>query len=140
MLTSKGTQVMILTLMIWCLAISHLRFFLLYLKRTIMVGFLIVIAPLITITYPMDKLADNQAQAFHAWLNELLINIFIQPIHAIIYLIFAFTAGEIATYAPVFGLIFLMAIPSVEKMVRSMFFAGKSETVEHLQNLGKPKK
>jgi hypothetical protein len=136
MLTATGSQAMLLTVMIWCLALSHFRFFLLYLKRTIIVGFLIVISPLITITYPIDKVGDNQAQAFQAWLNELLINIFVQPIHAAIYLIFAFTAGEIATYAPLMGLIFLMAIPSAEKMVRNIFDLGKSQTVDHLQNLG----
>jgi hypothetical protein len=139
MLTSKGSQLMVLTLMLCCLAFTHVRFFLLYIKRTITIGFLILISPLITITYPLDKLDDNQAQAFHAWMDELLVNIFIQPIHAVIYLIFSFTAGEIASYAPLFALIFLMVIPSAEKMVRSIFEL-KGATVEHLQNLAKPKK
>lgn len=138
--TSSGTELLVLTVMIWCLAFTHLRFFLLYIKRTIMVGFLIIISPFIMVTYPIDKMGDNKAQAFSLWLKELMIHIFIQPIHAIIYLIFAFTAGEIATFAPIFGLIFLMAIPAAEKMVRNIFELDGSQTVEHLQAIGKPKK
>lgn len=138
--TSSGTELLILTLMIWCLAFTHFRFFLLYIKRTIMVGFLIIVAPFVTVTYPIDKMGDNKAQAFGLWLKELMIHIFIQPIHAIIYLIFAFTAGEIATFAPIFGLLFLMAIPSAEKMVRNIFELNGSSTIEQLQAIGKKKK
>ena len=105
-----------------------------------MVGFLIIVAPFITVTYPIDKMGDNKAQAFGLWLKELMIHIFIQPIHAIIYLIFAFTAGEIATFAPIFGLLFLMAIPSAEKMVRNIFELNGSSTIEQLQAIGKKKK
>lgn len=111
-----------------------------YLKRTLMVGFLIVIAPLITITYPMDKMGDNKAQAFSAWLNELLINVFIQPIHAIIYLVFSFTAGEIASFAPLLALIFLMSITSAEKMVRNIFNMQNSKSLDNLKDLARPGK
>ena len=137
--TSSGSQLMVLTLMLWCVAFSHLRFFLLYMKRTIMLGFLIIIAPFITVTYPIDKMGDNKAQAFSAWFKELIIHIFIQPIHAILYLIFAFTAGEIAKYAPMFGLLFFMAIPSAEKMVRNIFGLNNSKSIDHLKAIGKPK-
>ena len=134
-LTSSGTGLMVVSIMLFCLAFSHLRFFLLYLKRTIMLGFLIIVSPLITITYPIDKIGDNKAQAFQAWLNEFLILVFIQPIHAVIYLIFAFTAGEIVKYAPMMGLIFFMAIPSAEKMVRNLFGLGKSEVAANLKDI-----
>ncbi len=138
--TSTGGGLMVSTVMIWCLAFAHLKFFIMYLKRTLMVGFLIVIAPLITITYPMDKMGDNKAQAFSAWLNELLINVFIQPIHAIIYLVFSFTAGEIASFAPLLALIFLMSITSAEKMVRNIFNMQNSKSLDNLKDLARPEK
>lgn len=138
--TSTGGGLMVSTVMIWCLAFAHLKFFIMYLKRTLMVGFLIVIAPLITITYPMDKMGDNKAQAFSAWLNELLINVFIQPIHAIIYLVFSFTAGEIASFAPLLALIFLMSITSAEKMVRNIFNMQNSKSLDNLKDLARPGK
>lgn len=63
-------------------------FFLFYLKRMITVGFLVIIAPLITITYAIDKIGDGKAQALNAWLKELTYNILIQPFHCVIYLAF----------------------------------------------------
>lgn len=70
------------------------RYFLFYMKRMITVGFLIIIAPLITITYSIDKMGDGKAQALNAWLKEITYNILIQPFHCVIYLAFF---GAIAT-------------------------------------------
>lgn len=66
-------------------AFSYLMF---YLKRMITIGFLIIIAPLITITYSIDKMGDGKAQALNAWLKEFAYNILIQPFHCVVYLAF----------------------------------------------------
>ena len=63
-------------------------YFVFYVKRMVTVGFLIMIAPLITITYALDKMGDGKAQAFNTWLKEFVYNILIQPFHCIIYLAF----------------------------------------------------
>ena len=65
-----------------------LSFLILYMKRMIIIGFLVIIAPLITITYPIDKIGDNKAQALNNWLKEFAYNILIQPFHCILYLAF----------------------------------------------------
>ena len=67
---------------------QSLMWFVYYMKRMVTVGFLIMIAPLITITYALDKLGDNKAQAFNTWLKELGYNILIQPFHCILYVAF----------------------------------------------------
>lgn len=136
---STGAASMVTTIMFCCLAFTHLRFFLLYIKRAITLGFLIIISPFITVTYPIDKMGDNKAQAFETWLQEMMIHIFIQPLHAIVYTIFAFSAGEIVKYAPILGLLFFMAIPSAEKMVRSIFDMHSSKVLADLHAYGKPK-
>ena len=64
-------------------------------KRFLMVGFLIVISPLITITYSIDKAGDGKAQAFSTWLKEFMVNILIQPLHALIYLVFVLMAKRL---------------------------------------------
>ena len=87
-----------------------LRFFIMYLKRLIATGFLILIAPLVTITYSIDKIGDDKAQAFEAWFGEIMVNIFIQPVHALLYLVFMYTAGAIAMQAPILAAIFFMAL------------------------------
>ena len=105
----------------WFLVFLQTKFFLSYFKRVVTVGFLILIAPIVTVTYPIDKAGDGKAQAFSVWFNELAINVFIQPIHALIYLIFIYTAGEIAKHSMIVALVFLLSLTKVEKMVLYLF-------------------
>ena len=44
-------------------------------KRSIKMAFLTLMAPLVTLTYAIDKMGDGKAQAFNSWLKELLENI-----------------------------------------------------------------
>ncbi len=60
-----------------------------FIKRFITVSFLALIAPLITITYAMDKAGDNKSQILNTWLKEFCYNVFVQVIYALSYLIFA---------------------------------------------------
>lgn len=78
---------------VYCIMCGQtLGFLIMYLKRMITVSFLIIISPLITITYAIDKMGDGKAQALGAWLKEFLVNLFIQPFHCILYVAFANTA------------------------------------------------
>jgi hypothetical protein len=78
----------IYALIVW----QTLKFLVIYLKRMITIGFLIIISPLITITYSIDKIGDQKAQALNAWMKEFCYNILIQPFHCIMYLVFVDTA------------------------------------------------
>lgn len=79
----------IVSLIVYALIIwQTLKFLLLYLKRMITIGFLIIISPLITITYSIDKIGDQRAQALNTWMKEFCYNILIQPFHCIMYLAF----------------------------------------------------
>ena len=68
------------------LCVMTFIFLLTYLKRMITIAFLIMIAPVITITYSIDKMGDGKSQALNAWLKEFIYNILIQPFHCIIFL------------------------------------------------------
>lgn len=135
----SGMQLATYSLMYWILVYTHVKFLFMYMKRTLIVAFLIMIAPLITITYPIDKAGDGRAQAFNKWLSEFLMNVLIQPLHAIIYLVFMFTAGELASYAPMLGLIFMLSLGTVEKWVLRIFKGGKATSIGGLNDF-KPKK
>lgn len=119
--SAAGMKYVVYSIFFWFLVGIQVKFFLTYLKRTFTICFLTVIAPLITVTYPIDKIGDGKAQAFEIWLKEYLINVFIQPIHAVAYLIFVFTAGVIAEKAIFVAMIFLMALGKVENIVRNIF-------------------
>lgn len=118
---AAGFEYLKYCLIYWLLVFIQAKFFLFYGRRMITVGFLILIAPLVTITYPIDKMGDGKAQAFSVWFYELLINVLIQPIHALIYLIFMYTAGDIAKYSVFVAAIFLFSLTKVEKVVLQLF-------------------
>jgi len=54
-----------------------------YIKRLFTVALLIMVFPLITITYVFDKIGDRKSQILSAWTKEFMQNVFIQPIQAI---------------------------------------------------------
>lgn len=101
-------------------------FLIMYIKRMLTVGFLIVISPLITITYSIDKMGDGKSQALNAWLKEFVFNVLIQPFHCIIYLIFSSTAVNLlieqqTLASAVLAVCMILFIFKGEKIVRDIF-------------------
>ncbi len=81
---------------VYCMIIFQtIAFMLIYIKRMIKVGFLIIISPMISITYSIDKMGDGKAQALNKWLKEFVYTILIQPFHCIMYLAFVNTAMKL---------------------------------------------
>ncbi len=72
---------------IFCmLVIQTLGLVISYFNRMLKVAFLIIISPLITLTYAIDKMGDGKAQALNNWLREFVFTVFIQVFHCIIYM------------------------------------------------------
>lgn len=117
----SGLELTLWSIIYWCLLFTEAKFLWTYIKRLLMVGFLIIISPLITITYSIDKAGDGKAQAFSEWLKEFVVNVLIQPLHALIYLIFVLTANSIAASSPIVALAMLMSMGAVERMVKVIF-------------------
>ena len=74
------------------LSVMTFIFLLTYIMRMLTIAFLIMIAPIITITYSIDKMGDGKSQALNNWLKEFVYNVLIQPFHCIIYLSLVTTA------------------------------------------------
>ena len=79
-LRQLGYVVLFLVLVFYTIA-----FLVVYIKRLIMLAFLTMIAPLVAMTYPLDKMSDGNAQAFNMWIKEYVFNLLIQPLHLILY-------------------------------------------------------
>lgn len=97
----------IVATILYCMIIFQTFFFMItYTQRMLKVGFLIIISPLISITYSIDKIGDGKAQALNTWLKEFTYTILIQPFHCIIYLAFAKVAIELINSGnnPIFNL------------------------------------
>lgn len=117
----SGLDLTMWSIIYWCLLFTEIKFFWLYAKRLLMTGLLITVSPLIIITYSIDKAGDGRAQVFSSWMKEFVVNVLIQPLHALIYLIFLLTANAIAKQSPLVALVLLMSMGTVERMVKVIF-------------------
>ena len=132
MATLKGWNYVAICVLYWIIVYYQLKFFILYFKRVLSVGFLIIISPLISITYPIDSIGDEKAQGYQRWLKEILINIFIQPLHLVLYSLFITSAGAIATVAPLLAAIFLVGLSRGEKIVKNIFGIRGAQSISSL--------
>lgn len=103
------------------LTILTIVFTIQYIKRLVFIAFLTMIAPLIALTYPIDRIKDGQAQAFSMWIREYVFNCLLQPIHLLLYTIFIGTASELVNVNPVYAIIVLAFFTPAEKFFRRMF-------------------
>ena len=122
-----GTQ-MAYTLIYIVLVMYTLIFALMYLKRVIYMAFITIIAPLVALTYPLDKIRDGKAQAFDLWLKEYIFNALIQPFHLIIYYLVIGTTIDLAVNNPLYALVAIGFMLPAEKLLRKFFGFNKSET------------
>ena len=91
---AHGTQKFATLVMIYILVYHQLKYFILFLTRMVNLYYLVVISPLVSITYSLDKIKDSRAQAFNSWLNKIINEIFKEvPMLAII-LILSMGQGE----------------------------------------------
>lgn len=118
---ASGINKLLYIIIYFMMVYYQLKFFLIYIMRVFKVDFLVMIAPLICVTYPIDTMGDNKAQAFNNWIKEMIGEIFLQPIHLCIYLVFIYSAGEIAVEAPLIAIMFFAALSNGEKIIRRAF-------------------
>ena len=118
---AKGLNKLLYVIVYFMMVYYQFKFFIIYIMRVFKVDFLIMIAPLICVTYPIDTIADNKAQAFNNWVKQIITEIFLQPIHLCIYIVFIYSAGAIAVEAPIVAIMFFAALSNGEKIVRRAF-------------------
>ena len=118
---AKGWNYLLQTILYAMLVWYQFKFFFMYLKRVISNAFLILISPLVTVTYAIDKSNDCKAQAFNSWLEEFITNTFIQPMHLLLFLVLLYSAGAIAELYPIIAILFMFGIGQGEKLLRGLF-------------------
>ena len=99
-----------------------------YIKRVITMAFLTLMAPLVTLTYPIDKMGDGKAQAFNMWLKEYVFNALLQPFHLIIYAIFIGSAENLIIDNPLYAILVFAFMGPAEKILRKFFGFDKAST------------
>lgn len=124
------------TVMYYYLVFMTIKFTVLYFKRVVYMAFLTMIAPLIGLTYPLDKIKDGQAQAFTMWIREFVFNALLQPLHLILYYVFIGSSimTDFATENPFFALVVISFLKPAEKMLRKMFGFDKAGKLGNLND------
>ena len=101
-----------------------------YVRRVIHIGFLTTIAPLITLTYPLDKIKDGKAQAFDMWLKDYIFFALLQVVHLLIYYIFLGSAIDLNNQGNwLFAIVAITFITVAEKFVKKMFGFDKAKSI-----------
>ena len=100
-----------------------------YMKRVIYIAFLTLIAPLVALTYPIDKIKDGQAQAFNMWFREYIFNVMIQPFHLLIYTILVGSAMTLASEHMIYAIVAIGFLIPAEKLLRKFFGFDKAGTL-----------
>lgn len=115
--------------LIYCILVIYTFIFsFTYIKRTVYMAFLTLIAPLVALTYPIDKMNDGQAQAFNRWMKEYIFNLLIQPLHLILYMVLIGSAYEFAAKNIIYVVVALGFLTPAEKLLRSFFGFEKAHT------------
>lgn len=110
-MTSVGAFILLVILTYY-----QVQFFAKYIMRLLKAAFLVIISPLITITYSLDT-----GKAYKKWFEQYVGVVFMQVIHTLIYSIFMFSASEIAVRAPIISVAFFMALSRGEKIFNYLF-------------------
>lgn len=103
------------------LTVYTVYFAFVYLKRLLMLAFFTMIAPLVALTYPLDKIKDGKAQAFNYWFKEYMFYALLQPLHMLLYKVFVSSALEVAANNLIYAIVALAFIVPAEKIVKQMF-------------------
>lgn len=109
------------TMMYLVLVVYTFLFVFQYLKRLINIVFLTLVAPIVALAYPLDKISDGSPQAFNTWFKEYIFNLLLQPMHLILYTVLIGSASDLVTTHPIYALVVLGFLLQAEKLVRKMF-------------------
>lgn len=96
-------------------------FAVIYIKRILYLAFFTMIAPVVALTYPLDKVRDGKAQAFNFWFKEYTFYSLLQPLHLLLYLVLVQSAIQLASKNMIYSVVAMAFIVPAEKIVKSMF-------------------
>lgn len=122
----------IYTILYLALIIYTVMFTFTYFKRFLYMAFFTMIAPLVALTYPLDKVRDGNAQAFNLWFKEYTMNAIIQPVHLILYTILVSSAMSLAIENPIYAIVAIAFLLPAEKFIKKMFGLDRAESTSAL--------
>ena len=110
--------------MYMCLIYLLIKFIFIYIKRYLVVAILTFMAPILGISYSIDKIKDNKSQSLSNWLKEYTFNVLLQSIHALLYTVFvslAFNMLGTSVVGALFALLLINFMLKAEAIFKKIF-------------------
>ena len=132
--TAEETRKLVDAIVYCIMVFQFIMLLIAYYKRLMQFAFLMAIYPIVMIMYPIDKVGDGNAQSFGVWSREIMMNIFMQVFHAIVYV---FVIGVV--YAAGMSGSWLLAIVGItflfkgEELLRTLLGPGETQTAQSLK-------
>lgn len=107
------------------------KYFLMYLGRMLHIYLGAILGILTPVVNTIRKVATNKSEDYYKWYKDLVFNVFIQLLHALVYLVFAYTAFVIADnlnglIGYMLIIVLLKYILLIDKEIRIMFAMEKN--------------
>lgn len=118
--------------------IQTFKYVLIYIQRLLTIVLLIMISPIIPITYSANKMKGGNGLALSGWLKELFYNVFVQSLHAIVYAALVSvamssintTVGDISQLSgALIAVTAMLFVKHAEKMVKTIFGFDNSQVI-----------
>ena len=137
--SGTGMQLISTLLMVTIFVYYQIKFLIAYIKRYCEIVFMITISPLVCSAYAIDKVGDNRAQSFSTWLKEITVRYALQVVHAITYVVFIASAGEIAKEMPIVAVFFLWGMGRADHISRKVIGLQGGDHVEKAEPPKRPR-
>jgi len=129
--SSDIVSAVVYLIMVW----QFIMLAILYYKRVFSIAFLVAIFPFVALSYAIDKIGDGHAGAFSTWTKEIMVNIFVQSIHALVYVFVIGATYQGSTYSGdwLLSIIGIMFLFQGEEILKKMTGFGGQGTVRSLK-------
>ena len=127
------------TIAYFLITIQIMIFVGMYIVRMFKVIVLIILSPIMPLTYSLDRSKGGPAKAFNGWFREFAYNVFIQVVHCIVYVVVIgvpmsaiqdVSVGSISSLTLPLLLIFaIFFVKKAEEMIKSLFGFDRAMTL-----------
>ncbi len=102
------------------LVILTIAFIVMYIKRTGYMMVLTILAPIVGLMYPINKVNGSRAHTLNLWFKEYMGNLIIQPFHLILYSILIGSAMSIAINNPIWVIGAIFILVRIEQLLKDL--------------------
>ncbi len=119
--TTGGVTSLAYGIEFFVLTILQALFFVKYIVRAIAIIILFIIAPIIILVHSFNLMLGKESDTLGSFFKNYISLVFMQPLHALFYIVFLFSLSELAIDVPILGLILLWAIYRATNIAKAMF-------------------